>query len=112
VVKGAGQAPAVTEMAVEKKPERPGVRIIAHPQNPMVLYITDLASSEERTLFGLPLPPQEGPASKLLVVNLTTGQWREIDVRGEVEKRFAFRERPLLTFEVGGVSSSRVSVKQ
>jgi hypothetical protein len=67
----------------------------------MVLYITDLASSEHRTLFGLPVPPDDAPAGKLLICNVATGQWHDVNVGAGLAKRFAFAERPLLTFDVG-----------
>jgi hypothetical protein len=98
------QAEAPKEEPKPKKPPRPIVRIIAHPQNAMVLYITDMSSSEERTFFGLPKPPSEAPVNKLMTMNLATGEWREINIVGEIEKRLALPERPVLTFDVGSVS--------
>jgi len=99
-VPGASDKPAAAPRASE--PERPLVRIIAHPQNPMILYITDVPSREQGSFLGLPLPPRESIRGKLFVVNVSTGQWRELNLGSEAAKKFQIAERFLLTFDVGG----------
>jgi hypothetical protein len=78
----------------------------------MVLYVTDLSSSEEKSFFGLPRPPSEGPVNKLMTVNLATGEWREINFLSEIQKRFALPEPPVLTFDIGSVASPQEPMRQ
>jgi hypothetical protein len=88
--------------------EKPQVRVIAHPQNPMVLYVTDLPSEEQRVFFGIPVGPRPAVAWKVFVVDVRTREWRELDFAEDVKKKFSLNERPVITFEVAG--SSRLSV--
>jgi hypothetical protein len=74
--------------------ERGSVRVIAHHANPMVLYITTLP--DPRGSWG----DDDPKIAKLAIVDMATGQWRDLDLTAELKARFGL-ERPRLAFEVG-----------
>jgi hypothetical protein len=59
----------------------------------MIFYVTTLPSPDP---FGLEDDP---PVAKLAVVDLSTGQWRDLDLSTELKTRFGL-DRPRVFFEI------------
>src|SRR5262245_30453631 len=81
---------------------RPVVRVIAHPNDPAVLYVTDLPTGGQLSIF---FARSRGITGRLLALNLNTGQWTELNLREEVRARLGVSDADV-TFEIGGHSGS------
>jgi hypothetical protein len=99
---GDGEARAAQEAATFG---RPVVRVIVHPNDPAVLYITDLPTGGPVSIY---FARKRGITGRLLALNLNTGQWTELNLRDEVRARLGVEDAEV-TFEVGGHSGSTSS---
>jgi hypothetical protein len=101
-----GSPPEAKPPSSPTRPPQPTVRVVVHPQNPFVLYVTNLPSSSERSLFGLPVPTEAPADGKFFVVDLQTGEWREVPLKHEVGRRFK-ASHPHILFQAHDEPRSR-----
>jgi hypothetical protein len=89
----AEQAQEAQRLARARARQKQGsVRIITHPTHPNLLYVTTLPDAPR------PWLDQQPTVYRLAMVDLATGQWRELDLE-DVQRRFGL-ERPNMSFEV------------
>lgn len=79
---------------------RDKVWVIAHPGNPMILYVTTLPRQEN--------VDSHPKAQRLAVLDLASGQWRDVDLAEELRTRLGL-VNPRLYFEIGGHANVAVS---
>lgn len=74
--------------------ERGTVRVITHPTNPMIVYVTTLPDPHDWRRRD-----DDPKVKRLAVVDLSTGQWRELDLAGQLPARFGL-DHPRVYLEV------------
>lgn len=99
-----------TRQPTAPKEELSLIRVIAHPSNPMVLYVTGLPEPPGAGLVGRVLwTPGKPAVAKVFVVDVKSGTWQEVNLAQHIEKQFGMKDLAL-SFEVG--NPSRVSVER
>jgi hypothetical protein len=92
----------VTAAPAEPTPPRSEIRLIIHPANDRVLFVTN-APPLRTALTDAVTPVLDAADAKLFVVDLRSQEWREIRIAGELKGRFgASAEHATITLELGG----------